>query len=646
MDKIEFDDATADRLVKAANSAADVLRSQGSARRSAAEDAAEDFDGAYANRFIESAQVESEDRSKLSSVLSGLGEQVTKVKAEAAKERKRLSEVAAWEARQEERRRAVAASPVGGIDLPPQKPLDIRPPQPEVQPTPIDATFAARGRTRTGQGTGSGRSSADPAKLRSFSSVSRANDTAASSQLTALKNAWSAFTAACGWAEVNSFSFLSGFDRWLQENGADAAWVERIAAAFERAGGHGSLSNVSLDAADAAGVPKDLEKLFAKGLTATEVAALWGKLGYSKADARDLAALPIEALSQLGNLEGVPYWARSTVNIAALDQRIADAKDFLNNLNQPAYQNQAERAKNARGLLGLQNIKIALKQGARAGTRFLISLSEDAPPLAAISIGDLDSASNVTWAVPGMGSSSRDMVGWTDASQNVYDMQGAVDGPPDRAVISWVGYDAPAIPGTAPDVGVLFSDRAADGGQKLADSIRGLSATRSSDMPMTNIVGHSYGTTAGAYGLTAHGVHVNTFTAVASAGIPDSIPDADALHADHVYAGQARNVIPLIESGDGWAATGREHSWDHHQDPTADYFGATTFGADGSGTLEGVTNHAVHTSSGTGYLDMNTEALKNVALATTGQGDKMTAYHPKGQTPLEEALGLVLGSGL
>ncbi|PZF15517.1 hypothetical protein DEJ25_01970 [Curtobacterium sp. MCPF17_011] len=370
-----------------------------------------------------------------------------------------------------------------------------------------------------------------------------------------------------------------------------------------------------------------------------------GELGYSNADSRDLAALPPEALSELGNLEGVPYWARSTVNIAALDQRIADAKDFLHNLNQPSYQNQAERAKNARGLLGLENIKIALQQGSRAGTRSLISLSDDAPPLAAISIGDLDTATNVTWAVPGMGSSSRDMVGWTNASQNVYDVQAAVQGPEDRAVISWMGYDAPAIPGTAPDVGVLFGERAADGGQELADSIRGLGATRSSDMPMTNIVGHSYGTTAGAYGITERGVHVNTFTAVASAGIPDSIPDADALHADHVYAGQARNVIPLIESGDGWAATGREHSWDHHQDPTADDFGATTFGADGSGTLEGVTNHGVHTSDGTGYLDKNTESLWNVGLATTGQGEKMTAYHPKGQTPLEAGLGIIVGSG-
>jgi len=100
------------------------------------------------------------------------------------------------------------------------------------------------------------------------------------------------------------------------------------------------------------------------------------------------------------------------------------------------------------------------------------------------------------------------------------------------------------------------------------------------------------------------------------------------------------------ESGDGWAATGRERSADHHQDPTAQDLGAATFGADSSGDLKGVTDLGVHTSGGTGYLDRNTESLWNVGYATTRHGDKMTAYHPAGPTPFEAGLGIAVGADL
>lgn len=123
--------------------------------------------------------------------------------------------------------------------------------------------------------------------------------------------------------------------------------------------------------------------------------------------------------------------------------------------------------------------------------------------------------------------------------------------------------------------------------------------------------------------------------------MPDSVEHADGLHSDRVCSGQGRNVIPLLESGDGRAATGRERSWDHHQDPTAQDFGAA-----GSGHLKGVTDHGVRTSGGTGCRDQNTEWPRNVGHATTGRGGKMTAYHPKGQAPLEVGRGIVVGADL
>lgn len=631
---IPFDDAVADRLAQAAKTAADVMRAQAGARRGAAEDAAQDFKGAYAGRFIESVGVEAGDRLKLASVLDGLSEAVTAAKADAEKERTRLHDLEAWQKRQDERRAAEAAAPLGPISLPPARPFDIKPSEIPVRPVPIEASFAPRGRVRTGLGTGHGRSSAVPSTLRSFATMTRAKDTALATQAVSVKNAWSAFTGACTWVPVTSATFAGGFERLLEENEADAAWVERIAQAFERAGGDGLLSNVSLDAADANDLPARFRNLFREGATPAEVAAFWARLGYTKADERDLAALPTSALSKLGNLEGVPYWARNTANVAVLDQRIADARNFLNGLNQPSNQDQPARAANARDLRALENIKTSLVQGRRAGERSLISLTGDHPPLAAVSIGDLDTAKNVTLAVPGMASSSEKMTGWADASQRIFDEQGRVHGEPERAVVAWMGYDSPPIPGAGNvDPGVWQSDYAKAGGKNLANTLRGLEAVRAGSAPTTNVVAHSYGTTTAAFALTEEGVHVDSLVTLASAGLPDSVPNASTLHADEVYAGQAEYVNPITDGtiprlregkGDQWASVGREFSDDHHVDPSTPGFGAHTFGADGDGPLVGVTDHGVHTSHDTGYLDRDTQSLRNVAYATTNQEGKLT----------------------
>jgi hypothetical protein len=517
--------------------------------------------------------------------------------------------------------------------------FDPKPSEVAIKPVPIEATFSAQGRPRTGLGTGDGRSSADPAALHGFATTTRGLDTAASGSVTGVENAWVAFVSACAWAETGTVTVFDGIRRLLDENAADAAWLDSIADAFERAGGSGELSDATLDLAVADAVPAPFTELFDDSLTPPEVAELWATMGYTAADRRELAALPTSALSELGNLEGVPYWVRSTANVAVLDQRIAEANDFFDNMGLPAYQNAPDRAQNARNIIALENIKASLVQGERDGARTLISLSDDEPPLAAVAIGDLDTATNVTWAVPGMDSSTRKMTDWTTAAQHVYDEQDRVVGPPDRAVIAWMGYDAPAVPVQGGlDFGVFGSEAAEAGGTRLAASISGLSAARATDMPTTNVLAHSYGTTTAAFGLTEEGVHVDTFTSIGSAGLPDAIDSADDLQAGQVFAGQARNVIPWIEDGDGWAATGRDFSDDHHQDPTDADFGATTFGADGSGSLEAVSDHGVATEDGTGYLDKGTESLRNVAYATTGQGESVTAYHPLGLTNLEKAL--------
>jgi hypothetical protein len=95
-----------------------------------------------------------------------------------------------------------------------------------------------------------------------------------------------------------------------------------------------------------------------------------------------------------------------------------------------------------------------------------------------------------------------------------------------------------------------------------------------------------------------------------SAGIPESIPNARAIHATQVFGAQGQTVIPGVEAGAGdqWAWIGRQGSG--RQNPMSADFRAKTFGADGNieRRLVGVTGHdAVIAPNGFGYLDRGTE---------------------------------------
>jgi len=150
MGNIEFDDAAADAVIRAATDAEDELRAQASARRSAVEDAADEFTGAYAERFIESASTESTDRARLSAVLSKLVIQMNEAKVAAAAENERLDALGKWKAHEAAHRREEAMSLIAGASLPSYtmlapKPSDVPVPRPSVH-----ASFSPRERMRTG----------------------------------------------------------------------------------------------------------------------------------------------------------------------------------------------------------------------------------------------------------------------------------------------------------------------------------------------------------------------------------------------------------------------------------------------------------------------------------------------------------------
>jgi pimeloyl-ACP methyl ester carboxylesterase len=373
----------------------------------------------------------------------------------------------------------------------------------------------------------------------------------------------------------------------------------------------------------------------------------------SPAQAALIAALP----AVIGNLGGVAYWARDTANRITLTQRIAaaekavvDAKAGLPWGGIGGYGagigvNWAteEYLSTKSALDALTAICEALRVARTGGRRSILSLSDDTPPLAAVSIGDLDTADNVTYNVPGMGADTTSMTGWADAAQRLRDAQLLVtDRGISPAVVAWIGYRAPTVPmSPEPNLDVFGDTLARAGGEGLARDLRGWNAVREGAGASLNVVGHSYGTTTAAYALLAHDLNVGAFVSLGSAGMPTSVGTANDLQVGHVFAGQARDVIPAYEDGEGdqWAWIGRSGSG--RRDPIDSDFGATRFGTDGNSALRlsGVTDHSTSMPAPDhGYLDNRTESLYNAALATTNQPDRLTPHVDQGVTDKQKRL--------
>lgn len=352
-------------------------------------------------------------------------------------------------------------------------------------------------------------------------------------------------------------------------------------------------------------------------LHAREIAATWRKV---PKDVRRASAKAAPAL--IGQLEGVDYHSRDLANRITLRKQIDSLQKRLkSNPSNPTMQTK---------LRCLLAIKGALKP--HSPRRYLVDLTNDPKPLAAIAIGNLDTADVVTYAVPGMGTYTDDMQLWAQGSQNVYDAQGVVGTTADRAVVAWIDYPTPP-----PGIDAALGEYAHIGAQDLIESLDGFWAARGKkaiDDVTLNIVAHSYGTTTAANALATKDLHVFSFVMLGSAGIEPSITSAKRLSAKHVYAGEA--------AGDTEAQWGRIS----RIDPRSPSFGAIRIAVDGDANKDQlpVTGHApiLHSAWNDnpassawakftadefadkylnhlmtyGYLDAHTESIENVAVVT------------------------------
>lgn len=365
-----------------------------------------------------------------------------------------------------------------------------------------------------------------------------------------------------------------------------------------------SLSGSSL-AAFLAKHPGLAEELAELGAPA--IARWWATLSNAQR-----SALTARIPEVIGNLEGIPYTDRDAANVSRLRALYEEARAAVADA---AVHGTPLAVQQARERLAALEFLVGRYEGGRGPDRnppeFLIALDASRPgvPLGSISVGRLDSATNVNWLVPGMNSSMVDPEGYLRAAANLNFLSA------DSATVLFLGYASPKLP----DFDVLFAERAEAGGSALAKALGGYNAVRDqSDVgSQLNVIGHSYGTTTATYGLSRGDLRVDNVILVASAGIDPLIRSAD-LHANG-------GVFVTESMRDDVADLGRLTG---RRDPREGGFGAYVFGSDGAtladGTvLEPVTGHdAIGRREGSDmgtYFGRKTETMENIRRIIDGQ---------------------------
>ena len=680
MGSIAFDQDKASRLINALEEASDRLDNQGTERATAANTAMEDFAGGYARAFRDGISEETQDRAHLRHEFYFLAQQIRRAQRDAEAEERRLEDAAQWE----QSMSTWAADSKSGSAFSTQADfvglMLTRPSQTPVTPPTVSAEFEARERPRTADGGAGAVSSAKPGQLRSYVSVAQTCMGIVDEELSSLQSAWSAFRGTCSWVNVGTFTLLDGLAAYAEQGALDARWISQIADAFEAAG-TAELPNAQLNLlAPSLDTPKLTDQQLLDVLATFDQSHLTRLMDNSPALANQLQLIDPATINNwwrqmltqdlgkqqttlwetlpeiFGNLEGIPYNVRHKANEAVLEKRLHALETNVAELESRLYdpiRNGATSRREVRTTLdpddlselaelqtqleAYTEIDTALESNFGQPDKQLISLSNDQPPLSAIAIGNLDTASNVTYSVAGMNSTTTRMTNWTDATENVH--QSASDNSGDTATVAWLGYEAPESPPR--DWGVFDNEMAETGGDNLASTLEGFEAVRGDDNPQINVLAHSYGTTTVAFALSQSGIDVDQIIFAGSAGLPDHIASASDLNAENVYAGHARDAIPYAEDGDEWAWLGRELSSEHGVDPMSEDFGAVTFGTDtrADGAGEPVTTHSVHEpEDGAGYYDPETEASINIGRILRNEQEQISEHVNQGLTPLQQSL--------
>ncbi len=232
----------------------------------------------------------------------------------------------------------------------------------------------------------------------------------------------------------------------------------------------------------------------------------------------------------LGNRDGVPVAVRDSVNRGFLDQEIAAAQAGVDTIpTREEYRQQhpgmnaaqfhsaysalvSDRRRRLDEALGVKTAMSSLGQLDKGydDNRYLVMFRPtDTELLAAVAIGNPDTATHVAVTTPGMNTHATSLPGMAAEAVALraeahFQLSKTGFGDESVATIAWFGYDPPDVDETVG--GAALENRANAGAVDLAQFYRGINATNvnGSDVHLSAF-GHSYGSTTTAQALNELG---------------------------------------------------------------------------------------------------------------------------------------------
>ncbi|WP_253660457.1 alpha/beta hydrolase [Williamsia maris] len=427
--------------------------------------------------------------------------------------------------------------------------------------------------------------------------------------------------------ESNERSFVSALGSYT---GVAASGATMAASGYDPS----TLVRSGLDKVGRGAHPEDIDDL-----SPEQRAQWWAALNPAEQEAA-MQEFP----EYLGNGQGLPASVRNDANLQNLDRDIAQSDAVIAGgaLADPRRYVDAEKTlRNARSVKST----ITTTQEDRPGVPIQL-YGYDANAFggdgkAIVSIGDLDTARDVAWNVPGMTTDISSIEANVGSAGTLHDQASRLpNGSTSLASVAWIGYDAPS----GADMGAVAAPGAArDGGNLLAADIQGFTAARdqaglgqgsgASDHLNLSLIGHSYGTpTVGWAGDDGRlSADVDTVTLLGSPGT-GGVTDAEefGIGAENVYVGSAANdFVGHLGSPNSVNAFGMSGLG---SDPATTAYGAERFRAEGGDTTALIGNH-------NSYYQEGTESLKNLGKIVAGHGDDIS--HENRRSPLDVLEGAV-----
>jgi len=223
---------------------------------------------------------------------------------------------------------------------------------------------------------------------------------------------------------------------------------------------------------------------------------------------------------------------------------------------------------------------------------------------AAIAFGDVDTADNIAFCVPGLMSGLDNVNNVVGDALHLYEQALNADPNATTAVVAWQGYDAPDF------FNVASQNAAEEGARLLAADVNAMRTTHVGAIGTLTVVGHSYGSTTTSLALQREHLDVDQVALIGSPGLGgDATTVADLnLKPSQVFVGSAsRDLVTVLPRLLG-------------TDPARDTVGATRFAAESPdrGWTFNKDDHSLY------YDNTNdSESLHALAHIVTGHGDRL-----------------------